>query len=73
MLFLSAAAMLGVSIATLPLAMSGPKQLPTVALGPTDTYFVSQTSLGTRFRSIPGSLPQPKARPKPFAAMRSSC
>jgi hypothetical protein len=41
-LFLSAAAMLGVSIASIPLAMSGPKQSPTVALGPTDTYLHSR-------------------------------
>lgn len=54
--FLSALAVLGVFMWPLPLAMSGPNQSPAVPLGPIDTYFVSQTSLGTPFQVDSGKI-----------------
>ena len=40
-------------------------------LGPTDTYFVTQTSLGTPFQVDSGRLAEAKGPPKPFKATRS--
>ena len=75
-LLLTIATMLGLSAVLLPPALSvsvaqtTAASMPGAALGPSDTYFVSQTSLGTRFRLIPAGLPKPRGRPK-FVAMRT--
>ena len=55
-LFLSAPAMLGLFIWPFAFAMSGPNQSPFAPLGPIDTYFVSQTSLGTPFQVDSGKI-----------------
>lgn len=76
-LLLTTATILGLSAVLLPLAISAPvaqtpvASAPGVALGPADTYFVTQTSLGTRLRLIPAGLPKPRGRPEPFGAMRT--
>ena len=52
-LFLITAIILGLCIVCLPLAITGPTEstlaasAPGASLGPVDTYFVTQTSLGT--------------------------
>ena len=64
-LFLTTAVILGLSVVRLPEAISGPidstpgVSAPGAELGPVDTYFVTQTSLGPRFRPMPVSLPKP--------------
>ena len=63
---LSGAAILGLAIVWLPLAVSGPNHSTADAngslpiLGPTDTYFVTQTSLGTPFQVDSGRLAESK-------------
>jgi putative membrane protein len=65
-LFLTTAAILGLSLVPLPHAMSGPSEstpaasAPGAALGPADTYFVTQTSLGTPFQIESGRLAEAK-------------
>jgi putative membrane protein len=66
-LLLTTATILGLSSAVLlPLAISAPVALtpvasaPGVALGPADTYFVTQTSLGTPFQVDSGRLAETK-------------
>ena len=44
------------SIMCLPLSMSAQSQSSIAALGPVDTYFVTQTSLGTPFQVDSGNL-----------------
>ena len=44
-----------ISIMCAPLLMSAQSQSSTTALGPVDTYFVTQTSLGTPFQVDSGS------------------
>jgi putative membrane protein len=44
------------SIVCVPLSVSAQSQLATTALGPVDTYFVTQTSLGTPFQVDSGNL-----------------
>ena len=44
------------SIMCAPLLMSAQSQSSTTALGPVDTYFVTQTSLGTPFQVDSGNL-----------------
>jgi putative membrane protein len=63
---LTAATILGLSAARLPLTSSAPAahtsaaSAPGAPLGPTDTYFVSQTSLGTPFQVDSGRLAETK-------------
>jgi putative membrane protein len=57
---------LSVSVAQTPAASA-----PGTALGPADTYFVSQTSLGTPFQVDSGRLAETKGTTKPFGAMRT--
>jgi len=77
-LLLTAARILGVSAIFLPLVTSAPAAqtsaaiAPGASLGPVDTYFVTQTSQGTPFQVDSGRLAQPRVRPKPFGAMRTS-
>jgi putative membrane protein len=65
-LFLTTAIVLGVFVVRLPLAgssQSEPKPagtMPSAVLGPADTYFVSQTSLGTPFQIDSGRLAEAK-------------
>lgn len=65
-LYLSTAAILGLAIVRLPVAVSGPNHSTEDAngslaiLGPTDTYFVTQTSLGTPFQVDSGRFAQSK-------------
>jgi putative membrane protein len=65
-LLLTAATVLGLSAVLLPPALSAPVAgtpaagAPGVALGPADTYFVSQTSLGTPFQVDSGRLAESK-------------
>jgi putative membrane protein len=65
-LFLTTATILYLCIVCLPLAISGPIEstpagsVPGAALGPADTYFVSQTSLGTPFQIDSGRLAETK-------------
>jgi hypothetical protein len=72
-LLLTTAIILGLSAVSLQLAVAQtpPSSAPRVALGPADTYFVTQTSLGNPFRLIPAVLPKPRGRPNPFGAMQS--
>jgi putative membrane protein len=57
---------LGLSVVWLPLAISAPMDsapaasAPGAALGPCDTYFVTQTSLGTPFQVDSGKLAETK-------------
>jgi putative membrane protein len=44
------------SIMCLPLSMSAQSQSSFATLGPVDTYFVTQTSLGTPFQVDSGNL-----------------
>jgi putative membrane protein len=66
LLFLTTATILGLCTVRLPLAISGPidptpaVSEPGAALGPADTYFVSQTSLGTPFQIDSGRLAETK-------------
>jgi putative membrane protein len=61
-LLLTTATILGLSAVLLPLAISAPvaqtpvASAPGVALGPADTYFVTQTSLGTPFQVDSGRI-----------------
>jgi hypothetical protein len=61
-LLLTAAAILGLSAVLLSLRASAPAaqkavaSAPGASLGPADTYFVSQTSLGTPFQVDSGRL-----------------
>jgi putative membrane protein len=65
-LLLTIATILGLSAVLLPLAISAPvaqtpaASVPGAALGPSDTYFVSQTSLGTPFQVDSGRLAETK-------------
>jgi putative membrane protein len=65
--FLTTATILGLATVRLPLAISGPIEptpalsAPGAVLGPADTYFVTQTSLGTPFQTDSGRLAQTKA------------
>jgi hypothetical protein len=77
-LLLTTATILGLSSAVLlPLAISAPVALtpvasaPGVALGPADTYFVTQTSLGTPFQVDSGRLAETKRTIQTIRAMRS--
>jgi putative membrane protein len=60
--FLTKAAILGLCIGCLPLAFARPMQAapsmsaPGATIGPADTYFVTQTSLGTPFQVASGKL-----------------
>jgi len=64
-LLLTTAAVLGLSTVPFMLAISAPvaqtsASAPGVALGPVDTYFVTQTSLGTPFQVDSGRLAETK-------------
>jgi putative membrane protein len=65
-LWLTIATMLGLSAVLLPPALSvsvaqtTAASMPGAALGPSDTYFVSQTSLGTPFQVDSGRLAETK-------------
>jgi putative membrane protein len=71
-LLLTTATILGHSAVPLPLPISAPvAQTPAasasgVALGPADTYFVSQTSLGTPFQVDSGRLAEAKGTTQPI-------
>ena len=66
LVFLTTATIFGLSTVRLPLAISDPidptpaVSAPGAALGPADTYFVSQTSLGTPFQIDSGRLAETK-------------
>jgi putative membrane protein len=65
-LFLITATILGLCIVCLPLAITGriestlAASAPGASLGPADTYFVTQTSLGTPFQIDSGRLAETK-------------
>ncbi len=65
-LFLTTATILSLSIVRLPLAISGPIEstpaasAPGAAVGSADTYFVTQTSLGTAFEIDSGRVAETK-------------
>ena len=70
-LYVTKLVILCLSIICIPLLMSAQSQSSTGALGLVDTYFVTQTSLGTPFQVDSGDLAVTKGRPKPFATMRT--
>ena len=55
-LYVTKLVILCLSIMCIPLLMSAQSQSSTAALGPVETYFVTQTSLGTPFQVNSGNL-----------------
>ena len=55
-LYVTKLVILCLSIICIPLLMSAQSEPSTAALGPVDTYFVTQTSLGTPFQVDSGNL-----------------
>ena len=55
-LYVTKLVILCLSIMCIPLLMSAQSQSSTAALGPVETYFVTQTSLGTPFQVDSGNL-----------------
>src|SRR3984893_14614813 len=60
-LYVTKLVILRLSIMCVPLLMSAQTQSSTAALGPADTYLVSQTSLGTPFQVDSGRLAETKS------------
>jgi hypothetical protein len=60
------------SLMCIGLLVSAQSQSSTEALGAVDTYFVTQTSLGTPFQVDSGNLAVTKGTTQPFATMRNS-
>ena len=56
-LYVTKLAILCLSIICIALLMSAKSEPSTAALGPVDTYFVTQTSLGTPFQVDSATLP----------------
>jgi putative membrane protein len=71
-LLLTTAMILGLSAVSLQLAIgptvaqTPPSSTPRVALGPADTYFVTQTSLGTPFQVDSGRLAETQGTTQPI-------
>jgi putative membrane protein len=71
-ILLAAVAILGVTAILLPLTTIAPAALtpagsaPLALLGPADSYFVSQTSLGTPFQVDSGRLAETKGTTQPI-------
>ena len=71
-LYVAKLVILCLSIMCIALLGSDRSQSSAGELGPVDTYFVTQTSLGTPFQVDSGNLAVTKGTTQPFATMRSS-
>ena len=65
-LYVTKLVILCLSIMCLPLSMSAQSQSSIATLGPVDTYFVTQTSLGTPFQVGSGNLAVTKGTTQPI-------